>query len=170
MKYQEVIELNVKKYMSVKFAAEFWNMNPKTISKYCAQGKICEATKYRDRKWYIPVDAVKPLSNDEIRKFLILTIQLKNKPSLEIDRSKFSTEMSTIDNIYHYLVSQEFIENFKITDKKRIPYDVILTQKGLEFATSNIKMKDYSTALKEWLPTIIGVAQLITQVSQMIIA
>ena len=64
------------------------------------------------------------------------------------------------------------IENFSINDKKRIPYEVILTQKGLEFVTSGNKEKieDFGTAMKEWLPTIIGAAQLIAQVAQMVAA
>ena len=101
----------------------------------------------------------------------MLTLQLKNKPSLEIDWSSFSTEDSVIEPIYRYLVFRELIEPFKISDQKRIPYEVILTQKGLEFVTVSQKGKieDYGTVMKEWLPIMIGAAQLIVQITQMVV-
>ena len=172
MKYQSIIELNGKKYMNTKTAANAWNLRPSTVSNYCAKGKICQAIKYFEKRWYIPIDAVKPLSDDEIRKFLILTLQLKNKPSLKIDWSEFQGDKSARDTIYRYLVFRELIESFDISDEKRIPYEVVLTQKGLEFATASKKEKieDFNTALKEWLPKIIEAAQLIVQVTQMVVA
>ena len=121
MKYPLFIELNGQKYMSTKTAADVWNLKQQTISDYCNKGKVCKAIKYREVRWYIPTDAVRPLSNDEIRRFLMLTLQLKNKPSLEIDWSSFSTEDSVIEPIYRYLVFRELIEPFKISDQKRIP-------------------------------------------------
>ena len=172
MKYPSFIEYNGKKYMSAKTAADIWSLKPATVSEYCNKGKIHQAFKYLEARWYIPVDAVKPLSNDEIRRFLILSLQLKNKPSLEIDWSTFPNDDSSVALIYRHLVFREMIENFSINDKKRIPYEVILTQKGLEFVTSGNKEKieDFGTAMKEWLPTIIGAAQLIAQVAQMVAA
>lgn len=170
MKYPSIIELNGKKYMNTQTAADAWSLKTSTVAKYCKDGKICNATKYLETRWYIPIDAVKPLSNDEVRRFLILTLQLKNKPSLEIDWSTFSIDEYTINAVYRYLVFQEFIENYNISDNKRIPYEIVLTQKGLELVTSNTKeeIKDFSTAMKAWLPTIIGAAQLIIQVTQMV--
>ena len=168
MKYPSIIEYNGRKYMSAKTAADVWNLKPSTISEYCAKGKICQAIKYFEARWYIPIDAVKPLSNDEIRSFLVLTLQLKNNPALEINWSVLSIDSQSIDAIYRYLVFRELIEHFNISDVKRIPYEVVLTQKGLEFATSykKDKIKDFGTVLKEWLPTIIGISQLIVQVAQ----
>lgn len=169
MKYSPVIEYNGKKYMSAKTAADVWGLRPATVADYCCKGKIYGAIKYFEARWYIPVDAVKPLSNDEIRRFLILTLQLKNKPSLEIDWSTFPGDYLSVELIYRHLVYCGMLENFDIKDKKRIPYEVILTQKGLEIATSGNRAKnvDFGTVLKDWLPTIISAAQLITQVAQM---
>ena len=169
MNYQSIIELNGQKYMNAKTAADVWNLKQRTISDYCKKGKVCNAIKYNGARWYIPIDAVKPLSDDEIRHFLILTLQLKNKPSLKIDWSLFTVKDSVIEPIYRYLVFRELIEDFNIPNPKLIPCQVVLTQKGMEFATARKKDKieDFSTALKEWLPTIIGAAQLIVQVAQM---
>lgn len=171
MKYPPFIELNGQKYMSAKTAADVWSLKPATVSAYCKEGKICHAIKYLESRWYIPTEAVKPLSNSEVRRFLTLTLQLKNKPSLEIDWGVFPIKNPAIDVIYRHLVFLELIEEFNISDKKRIPYEVILTQKGFEFATSckKGKVEDYSSTMKEWLPTVIGVAQLIAQVTQIAI-
>lgn len=170
MKYPSIIELNGKKYMNTKTAAGAWNLKPATVSAYCKEGKICNAVKYLEERWYMPIDTVKPLSNDEIRRFLILTLQLKNKPSLEIDWAIFPSDYSSVELIYRHLVFRNMIENFDIQDKKHIPYEVVLTQKGMEIATSGNrgKIADFGTALKEWLPTIIEAAQLIVQVTQMV--
>lgn len=169
MKYPSIIELNGQKYMNTKTAADAWNLRPATVAEYCKDGKIYNAKKYLESRWYIPVNAVKPLSNEEIRRFLILTLQLKNKPSLKIDWSTFPSDYSSVELIYRYLVFRNMIENFDIQDKKHIPYEVVLTPKGMEIATSGHREKptDYGTALKEWLPTIINAAQLIIQVTQM---
>lgn len=170
MKYPSIIELNGQKYMNTKTAATAWNLKPTTVAEYCKEHKICNAIKYLEARWYVPVDAVKPLSNEEIRRFLILTLQLKNKPSLEIDWSTFPGDYSSVELIYRYLVFRNMIESFDIQDKKHIPYEVVLTQKGMEIATSGNREKvaDFETALKEWLPTIIGAAQLIIQVAQVV--
>lgn len=172
MNYPSIIEYNGKKYMNAKTAADVWGLKSGTVADYCNKGKICGAIKYLEARWYIPVDAVKPLSNDEIRRFLILTLQLKNKPSLEVDWSTFPCEYSSVELVYRYLVFRDMLENFDIADKKRIPYEVVLTQKGLGIATSgnNEKIGDFGTTLKEWLPTIISAAQLIAQVAQMVAA
>lgn len=168
MKYPSILELNGQKYMSTQIAAGVWNLKRQTVSDYCSKGKVYRAIKYQEARWYIPIDAVKPLSDDEIRCFLTLTLQLKNKPSLEIDWSLFPVGDSVIEPIYRYLFFREFIENFSISNQKRIPYEVVLTQKGLEFVTTRKKEKieDFGIILKEWVPTIIGVAQLIVQVAQ----
>lgn len=168
MKYPQFIELDGKMYMSTKTAAEVWNLKPSTVSEYCKQNKVFKAIKYLGARWYISIDAVKPLSDSDVRRFLVLTIQLKNKPSLEIDWTAFQLDFATIEPIYRYLVYRELIENFGIVDEKRIPYEVVLTQKGLEFATSGKKEKieDFGSTIKEWLPAIIGAAQLIVQIAQ----
>lgn len=115
MNYPSIIEYNGKKYMNAKTAADVWGLKSGTVADYCNKGKICGAIKYLEARWYIPVDAVKPLSNDEIRRFLILTLQLKNKPSLEVDWSTFPCEYSSVELVYRYLVFRDMLENFRFS-------------------------------------------------------
>lgn len=156
-----------KHYMSTKTAANLWGLQPKTVSDYCKNNKIKYKFKNGRFGWYIRTDEIKPLSHEEIRRMLILTLQLKNNPTYEIDWTLFNYDESVLESIYNHLCTHGYIQNFLIEDKKRIPYDVILTQKGIELATTfrNKKISDFATTLTQWLPIIINVAQLYFQIN-----
>ena len=47
-------------FITVKDAAEKWNISPRTVQILCAEGKIDGATKF-GRVWAIPADAEKPV-------------------------------------------------------------------------------------------------------------
>ena len=168
MQSQAILEIEGKKYMSTKTAADCWNLKPKTVAEYCRTDRLIDKIKI-ENKWYIFIDEMKPLSIGEIRKLLILTVQLKNKPTLEIDWSAFSFDDSKIEIIYKNLALNKYIFPFDIRDKKRIPYEVVLTEKGLDAITNTTKRenKSFSTVLKEWLPIIIQLAQLSLNVYKM---
>ena len=168
MKEQAIIEIDGKKYMSTKTAAKFWGLSPRTVSDYCKNGRIHRKFKNGKLGWYIYIDEIKPLSDTEIHRLLVLSIQLKNNPSLEIDWSTFDFDNSAIDAIYKTLVASGYIQPYNVVDKRRIPYEVILTQKGLETATSFKKkaIPDYSTMVSQWLTVIINIAQIFLQIKQ----
>lgn len=152
-------------YMSTKTAANLWNLNSKTVSEYCNSGKIKNKFKNGRFGWYIRTDEMKPLSEKEIRKILVLTLQLKNNPSYGIDWSLLEYDESAFERIYQQLFFRGYIESFTSIDKARIPYDVILTPKGMEVATSikNAKTQNLYATVTEWLPIIISAAQLYFQ-------
>lgn len=154
-------------FMSTKAAANLWNLQPKTVSDYCKNNKIKNKFKNGCLGWYIRTDEIKPLSQEEIRRMLILTLQLKNNPAYEIDWSLFEYDESVLDSIYTHLYVHGYIQNFSVEDKKRIPYDVVLTQKGMELATTFRKGKiaDFTVTLTQWLPIIISAAQLYFQIN-----
>lgn len=169
MSISPIISIDGKKYMSVKTAADLWGLSPRTVSDYCKNDRIINKIKPGGH-WYIWIDEIKPLSIKEIRKLLVLSLQLKNRPSLEIDWSTFSFDYSAIEIIYRNLADQGYIEEFYIKDKKRIPYEVVLTQKGFNIVTTISKEKnatDFSSALQQWLPIVVDVAQLIYKIAQM---
>lgn len=167
-----MIDVNGQKYMSTKTAADLWGVKPSTVSEYCRNNKTVNKFKNGRNGWYIQIDEPKPLSQKEIHKLLVLTIQLKDNPSLEIDWSEFtfedSAEDSAIDNVYKNLAALHYIEPYSIEDKKRIPYEVKLTPKGIEIATSfnSSPACDFSVALSQWLPILINAAQLFIQIYQ----
>ena len=53
------IEVHMEGYMTIKQAAEKWEVTPRRIQKLCVDGRIGGATKF-GRDWAIPADAGKP--------------------------------------------------------------------------------------------------------------
>lgn len=169
MKSNAVWEHDGKKYISSKAISEIWGLSQKTVAKYCREKKIRDCIKGTHQQWYISETTVKPLSDLEIRRLLFLTLQLKNDPTLEIDWSTFDFDPSLIELIYSNLVEEKYLKPFQIENKQRIPYEVILTQKGLETAmprkvkTANIAFSETTT---QWFSVAIGLAQLAVQIYQ----
>ena len=162
-----VLDIDGKKYMSTKAAAELWNLHHKTVSAYCKSDKIKNKFKNGRFGWYIRIDEIKPLSQAEIRKILILSLQLKNNPDYTIEWTAFNYDESVLESIYNHLYVHGYIQHFSVEDKKRIPYDVVLTPKGMELATTFQKEKnsDFNVTLTQWLPIIISAAQLYFQIN-----
>ena len=166
MSAQALLTIDGKCYMSTKAAAGKWNLQPKTVANYCKTDKIKNKFKNGRYGWYIRIDEIKPLSQYEIRKILILTLSLKNNPTYEIDWTPFQYDDSVIEKIYDYLHVNGYIQKFLIKDKKRIPYDVVLTPKGMELVTTiqkEEKSLKSNKILMDWLPIIINIAQLYLQ-------
>ena len=53
------IEVHMEGYMTIKQAAEKWDVTPRRIQKLCTDGRIEGAMKF-GRDWAIPADAAKP--------------------------------------------------------------------------------------------------------------
>ena len=53
------IEVHMEGYMTIKQAAEKWEVTPRRIQKLCVDGRIDGAMKF-GRDWAIPADAAKP--------------------------------------------------------------------------------------------------------------
>ncbi len=164
-KTKPVIEIDGKRYMNTKTAADLWGIKQKTVADYCKTKKIARAWKVSNKIWYIPVDTIKPLTNTQIHQLLVLTLQLKNKPSLEIDWSVCQVDRSAIKQIYAYLLEQEFIESLPTCSAERIPYEIVLTSKGLDAATKfqDKRIPGFSEALTTWIPIVIDIASLAIQ-------
>lgn len=131
------IEIDGKKYMSSRRAAELWNKSQGTISKYCKLGKVPKSKCIKDshNNWYIDINTVYPLSDDEVRKLLTLTLQLKNNPLYSFDWSTFTIDVENIRPIYEYLADMKYILHFQINDSNRLPYDIVLSEKGMDLVT-----------------------------------
>ncbi len=158
---QSIIIVENKKYMSAKCAAEIWKLNPSTVRDYCRNKKIPDAFKVSDRNWYIPIDSIKPLSDSEIHKLLVLTLQLKNRPSLEIDWAVLDFDTAVIIPVYTNLYKLGYIELLPKCQPAELPYKIVLTQKGLESATHFRKahIPAFETVLSTWVPIFFQVAQ-----------
>lgn len=142
MKAQPIIEVHGKKYMSTKAASELWDMSQKTIASYCREKIIRNAFKTEKNHWYIWIDEIKPLTNDVIHKVLVFSLELKNNSDREINWQGLA-DPSVLEPVYKQLVHHGYINDFQIADMKRIPYEITLTQKGMEMATKYQREKTY---------------------------
>lgn len=127
---KNVFEINGKRYMNPKSAADCWGLSTQAVTTACRQGRVVGAEKDSSNKWIIPIDAHKPLSSDEIRSLLILILALKNRPNLVIAQQSNADIIIVLD----YLFDIKCIEAFDHTDKN-IPHSVVLTEKGFKIAT-----------------------------------
>lgn len=158
-----LIEVNGKKYMSTKAAAELWGVTARTVRDYCNKNKISDKFKIGNGQWYISIDEMKPLSKEDIRKFLVLSLQLKNSPTSKFDRSIQQGDSASFSRIYMQLYCRGYIKKFSVSDPDRLPYEIELTQKGMEIATtpSPKQKQNIVETLVQWLPIIIAAAQLV---------
>ena len=161
------IELDGKKYMSTSFAAKHWGVTQNTVSQYCRQGRIYDCFQDEKKRWFISIDEIKPLKDDEIKRILFLSLQLKNNPSLPIDWSTFDFDEKVIDIIYRNLANEKYIMEFNCSDKKKIPYEIVLTQKGMEkvFSVPKDRLGDFKNAVHHWLPIVISITELIHKIA-----
>lgn len=143
-------------------------LSSRTVSNYCKNNRIHRRFKNGKLGWYIHIDETKPLTDAEIHLLLALSIQLKNKPSLTIDWTTFNFDDDAIDAIYQSLYLLGYIHPYSVSYRRRIPYEVILTQKGLEMATAFNKKSfpDFSTVCSQWLSVLINAVQLYIQIKQ----
>jgi hypothetical protein len=164
------IEIDGKKYMSSRRAAELWNKSQGTISKYCKLGKVPKSKCIKDshNNWYIDINTVYPLSDDEVRKLLTLTLQLKNNPLYSFDWSTFTIDVENIRPIYEYLADMKYILRFQINDSKRLPYDIVLTERGMKLVTgwkSENKIDfNFSNSLLQWSSVVLNLVSLIEEI------
>lgn len=171
MAVQSVIVVQGKKYISSKTASKIWGLSQKTIAKYCREKRIRDCFKGAYNCWYISIDTIKPLSDNEVHQILCLTLQLKNDPSFVVDWSPFDFDISLIELIYQNLADEGYLKPFHINSKERIPYEVILTQKGFHTALPLKKQKSeisFPDLITQWAPTIISTAQFVIQMAQIL--
>ena len=134
-KQRTVFEMNGKTYYSTQAAADKWEMKQKEVTTACREGRIIGAIKDSTNQWCIPDTAMKPLEKENIRKLLIITLYLKNNPNLtlsELDRYD-------IPKLYTYLKDIDYIKPFN-ENSDRIPYEAVLTNKGMGLVIENKKI------------------------------
>lgn len=166
------VETNGRKYMSSKKAAELLGKNQASISKCCKDGKIPPSRRFKDNhnNWYIEIDTIYPLSENEIRKILTLTLQLKNNPQYTFDWSTFTISAENIRPVYDHLLDMSYILPYQIEDSNRLPYDIVLSEKGMNLVMStgrgNKNNPNLINSAAQWLSVALQVGQIVLQVRQ----
>ena len=145
---QEIIEVNGQRYMSANAAAKLWSISPRTVRGYCQNEKVPGAFKDMSKRWCIPIEAYKPLSDEEIRKILMLTVYLQNNPKQPVNEDVSEADPASLTNLYEYLRRLDYIRKPKHTTGQEfnLPRNVQLTDKGLELIDHTQKVKKLSAA------------------------
>ena len=162
-----IFEINGEYYMITRVASKLWGVKPKTVGEYCKDCKVVGAFKNERKKWRIPIRSVRPLSIQEIKQLLVLSLQLKNNPALEIDWAVFPKGTTGIREAYEQLHDRGYLAAFQERDDRRIPYVVVLTPKGMEIATSYSQKQikqSFADSLATWSKVIIEIGQLLAAI------
>lgn len=134
-KQRSVFEINGNTYYSPKAAADNWKMTHQAVTSACKEGRIVGAFQDSTNRWCIPNIAMKPLDKETIRKIMLITLALKNSPNITIS----GLENYDISKLYSYLRDTNYIKPFD-DNSKRIPYEAILTEKGMNLVIENKKI------------------------------
>lgn len=160
VKRKKMCEIDGKRYVtpSVFGNAIGWNRQKVTVA--CKEGRIVGACQDTSGSWIIPVDTVKPLETEQIRSLMVTTVYLKNWPNHALD---YSDQESTV-SVYTYLQQTGYIEPFDV-ESQRIPFEVVLTEKGIKLATEgkplNLNWVNIGTTVIQVAASIITIAQAI---------
>lgn len=146
------VEHEGKRYANTNTFETVWGIRANVIAKYCLAGLLPDAIKI-GYYWYIPIDSIKPLPADQIRQILILTLQLKNTPWHPINYSHMDMQIEDLVKAYNYLVKIEYLHPFDGIPNEKVPYEVELTQKGMELAINLPKGEPISTNIDTLLNT-----------------
>lgn len=127
---EKMCEINGQRYVTPSVFGKWCGWSQQKITAACEDGRIIGADKDTSDKWIIPVNACKPLEIDTIREVLVTVVYLKNRPDSPLDYS----DHNAIVSLYTYLQHIGYLEPFN-PDSNRIPYEVVLTEKGMKLAT-----------------------------------
>ena len=130
MSRKSMIEIYGKRYVSPGVFGKPFGWSNQKVTAACKDGRIVGAI-IDSGKWFVPVDALRPLDLEEIRMLLIAILWKKNKT----DNSFEEVDQASIVGILTYLEKTQYIEPF---DKQSEMFlsNVVLTEKGFKLATA----------------------------------
>ena len=127
---KKMCEINGKRYITPGVFASSCGWSAQKMTSACKDGRVIGAEKDISNNWLIPIDSPRPLEIEQIRQVMVTSLYLKNRPTHILDYN----DQTNIVALYTYLFNTGYIEPFD-TNSNRIPYDVILTDKGMKLAT-----------------------------------
>lgn len=144
--------------MTVKDFAEKYNLSQATVRKYCNQ-KVIDGAKKVKGKWIIPDDAIKPLTEKQMRQMLLSLLMYKNNPAAGFDFTPADCNERDVSKYFKYLSNRNLILGFKADEGDKVPMNVYVSNKGLDFLFNSKDKKKWSEVIKqlgkELLPVVI---------------
>jgi hypothetical protein len=149
---KDLFEMNGIKYMTTATASDLWELPRHTIAESCKDKRVPNAVKDSSGKWIMPVDTMRPLKQDDIRLALLSLLSLKNR------NNKIDNVSNEAKNVLKYLVAIEAVEDFS-DDYSNFPNNVILTDKGMHWATEGKKLPN------NWFDSVTQIIQLLANLA-----
>ena len=149
-KKDNIIDVNGKKYMDVKTAADFWDVSENAVKTYCENEKVAGMIRIGKKKYYIPMNGKRPNfeeketskeSLEDIKTYEDLETFMKGKEGKHSEYCHYAS-LETIDKI---LNSKSFIMTQAINglnDKRDQE----------QFVSGNYFILCFSTGVNENLP------------------
>lgn len=134
--------------MTVQEYAKKYKLSQATVRKYCKQEMIDGAEKI-DGKWSIPNDAIRPLTEKQMRRMLVSLLMYKNNSAVGFDFSLADCNERDISKYLKYLSNRNLILGFKEEEGDQMPMNVYVSNKGLDFLFNNTDKKKWSDVIKE---------------------
>lgn len=119
-----------KRYIAPGTFADACGWSSQKVTAACKDGRVVGAYQDLSNNWLIPIDAPMPLDKEKIRELMVACVCLKNRPDLPLDYNNHERIVA----VYMYLMNTGYIEPFD-ERSDRIPYEVVLTEKGMKVAT-----------------------------------
>ncbi len=131
-------------YYSSQDVAELWDIKEATVRRYAEpkSGKIPDCIK-RDKNWYIPVTAIRPITKPVAQGLLWGIIGVKNDPTSFLDLSGEGIDNSLLDAVLNELCRQNYIVvDYGIDDLHERLVQVRITVKGFELVRYRKRFKE----------------------------
>lgn len=97
-------------------------------------------------------------------------MQLKNNPQYTFDWSTFTISSDNIRPVYDYLLDMSYILPYQIKESNRLPYDIVLSEKGMNLVTSFGRSNKINPNLinssAQWISVVLQVGQIVLQARQ----
>lgn len=155
---KKMCEIDGKRYVTPSVFGNGIGWSRQKVTAACKEGRIIGAYPDTSGSWIIPVDAPRPLEVKQIRSLMVTTVYLKNRPDHVLDYS----DHESIVALYSYLQHTGYIQPFN-TDSERIPYEVVMTEKGVKLATEgkglHLDWLNIGTTVIQVAASIITIAQ-----------
>lgn len=130
-------------YYSCKDVAELWGLSPKTVSKYASpsSGKL-RGCKKRDGTWYIPSDAIRPITLPIAQGLIWSLLEIKNSPGMFLDLTEYGISNDQLDAVLDELEAQLYIDPVDHYENPRQRLEAArLTEKALNLVRYRKKFK-----------------------------
>ena len=151
-------EINGKRYVTPSVFGNVIGWSKQKVTAACKEGRIIGADQDSSGSWIIPVDAPNPLELEQIRSLMVTTVYLKNRPDHVLDYSDHESIVAVYSSLQHAGYTQPFN-----TDSERIPYEVVMTEKGVKLATEgkglNLDWLNIGTTVIQVAASIITIVQ-----------